>query len=73
MDGIEPASLGHDQRMKPQAHLVRASQHARVLELWHRREKSTHCISIEVGLDEATVCHIIDDAEGRAPKFGEAV
>lgn len=40
---------------------------ATVLELWRAGEKSTFCIALELGVDERTVCDLIEESEGRVP------
>lgn len=45
--------------------LVKQARFARVLELWHAGEHSTHCIAAELGIEEADVCRLIEEGEGR--------
>lgn len=56
--------VGSDRDLLRRQHLT-----ARALELWRSGTKSTFCIAQELGANEREICHIIDDADGRAPKF----
>lgn len=58
--------VGSDQDLLRRQHLT-----ALVLELWRAGTNSTFCIAEQLDADEREVCHIIDDAEGRAAKFEE--
>lgn len=41
------------------------------LELWEQGTMCTLSIAQTLGADETEICHIITEAEGRAPKFAE--
>lgn len=58
--------VGADRDLLRRQHLS-----ARALELWRSGTKSTFCIAQELGAEEREICHIIDEAEGRAVKFEE--
>ncbi|MDO1582411.1 hypothetical protein [Rhizobium oryzicola] len=44
---------------------------AQALELWRAGDMSTFCIARELETDEREICHILEEAEGRATKFEE--
>lgn len=58
--------VGSDRDLLRRQHLT-----MRALELWRSGTMCTFSIAQELSTDEREVCHIIDDAEGRAAKFEE--
>lgn len=57
----------HDECHRPL--LVKQARFARVLELWHVEQLSTHTIAERLELSEAEVCRLIE--EGEKPVAGE--
>lgn len=48
-----------------QSLLIKEARFARVLELWHLEQLSTHCISGRLGIGEDEVCRLIEEGESQ--------
>lgn len=46
-----------------------AARVSRVLALWQGGRKSTHCIARDLGIDEADVCRILEEADAQRARL----